>query len=135
MANTPANTQPKPWLWKAGQSGNPGGRPAVLADLQELARKHTPRAIAALAKALDSPRERVAAATALLDRAYGKPRQQVEVSGDDDAIGLHLLAARLIATELAAAYDQPRQPALLEARAEARTDGSANPLDAPAPTE
>ncbi|MGB1561564.1 MAG: hypothetical protein ACPHN2_08710 [Sinimarinibacterium flocculans] len=48
------------------------------ASLSEIARKHTPTAIAALvsvAKRSDSDSARVAAANALLDRAYGKPSQ------------------------------------------------------------
>lgn len=60
-----------------GRSGNPGGRPRAELDVQELARAHTPDAIAALVAALTSPRERVAAATALLDRAWGRPTQHV----------------------------------------------------------
>ena len=52
-----------------GRSGNPGGRPKTIAAMQELARAHTPEAIASLVTALNSPRERVAAAVALLDRA------------------------------------------------------------------
>ena len=61
--------------FKPGQSGNPGGRPAVVKNIQELARAHTADAIAALVAALKEPRERVAAATALLDRGYGRPEQ------------------------------------------------------------
>ena len=63
--------------WAKGTSGNPGGRPKAELDVQELARAHTPDAIAALVAALTSPRERVAAATALLDRAWGRPTQHV----------------------------------------------------------
>jgi hypothetical protein len=63
--------------WKAGVSGNPGGRPKVVAEVRELARKHTTKAVQALAAILDDEKAphsaRVAAAGALLDRAAGKP--------------------------------------------------------------
>jgi hypothetical protein len=63
----------------AGQSGNPGGRPKVLADVQALARRHTRKAIRTIAGVMNDkkadPRARVAAALALLDRGYGKPAQ------------------------------------------------------------
>src|SRR4051812_36650078 len=63
----------------AGQSGNPGGRPRVLADVQGLARKYTRKAIRTIAAVMNDktcdPRARVAAALALLDRGYGKPAQ------------------------------------------------------------
>ena len=39
--------------WKAGVSGNPGGRPKVVAEVRELARKHTTKAVQALAAILD----------------------------------------------------------------------------------
>jgi hypothetical protein len=35
-----------------GKSGNPGGRPKEIKEIQELARKHAPAAIAALVKAI-----------------------------------------------------------------------------------
>ena len=66
-----------------GVSGNPGGRPRAALDVQELARQHTPDAIAALVAALASPRERVSAAVALLDRGWGKPAQHI--GGDAEA--------------------------------------------------
>jgi hypothetical protein len=66
-----------------GQSGNPGGRPKVLADVQELARQHAPAAIVELARlALKAKNEnaRISAIRELLDRGYGRSRQAVEVS-------------------------------------------------------
>ena len=69
--------------FRKGESGNPGGRPKVLAEVQELARQHAPSAIAELARlALKAKREtaRIAAIRELLDRGYGRSRQAVEVS-------------------------------------------------------
>ncbi|MCP4375767.1 MAG: hypothetical protein GY794_06280 [bacterium] len=64
-----------------GVSGNPGGRPKVLGDVQELAREQSPQAINTLAKIMNNektpPAARVAAANALLDRGYGKPTQPI----------------------------------------------------------
>jgi hypothetical protein len=69
--------------FRPGMSGNPGGRPKAALDMQELARAHTPDAIAALVAALANPRERVSAAVALLDRGWGKPVQAL--AGDSSA--------------------------------------------------
>ena len=67
--------------FQKGTSGNPGGRPRVLADVQELARRRSPDAINTLAAIMDDqkapPAARVAAANALLDRGYGKPTQPI----------------------------------------------------------
>src|SRR6185503_7864885 len=64
-----------------GISGNPGGRPRVLADVQELARERSPEALNLLANVMRDekapPAARVAAANALLDRGYGKPTQPI----------------------------------------------------------
>jgi HEAT repeat protein len=64
-----------------GISGNPGGRPKVLGDVQALARQKSPEAINTLANIMDDqkapPAARVAAANALLDRGYGKPTQPI----------------------------------------------------------
>jgi Family of unknown function (DUF5681) len=67
--------------FKPGQSGNPGGRPAALRGIQELARQHTSEAVDALRAALKRPRERVRAAELLLAYAYGRPTQQVNLGG------------------------------------------------------
>jgi hypothetical protein len=67
--------------FQKGVSGNPGGRPKVLGDVQELARQQSPQAINTLAEIMGDdeapPAARVAAANALLDRGYGKPTQLV----------------------------------------------------------
>jgi hypothetical protein len=60
--------------FQRGQCANPGGRPKVLAEVRDLARRHTEEAIKALVailrkrKAADAAK--VAAACAILDRGY-----------------------------------------------------------------
>jgi hypothetical protein len=69
-----------------GMSGNPGGRPKELADLQKLAREQMPAAIKELSRLCveaKSEMARIAAICALLDRGFGKPLQGVELSGHD----------------------------------------------------
>lgn len=63
--------------FKKGESGNPGGRPAEIAEVQELARTHTTKAIERLAYWMDTdnPKASVSAALALLNRAWGMPVQ------------------------------------------------------------
>jgi hypothetical protein len=66
-----------------GKSGNPGGRPKVLGELQELARHHAPEVIEELARlALKARSEtaRIAAGRELLDRGFGRARQSMEMS-------------------------------------------------------
>jgi predicted ATPase len=67
-----------------GRSGNAGGRPRVLADLQELAREHSAAAIETLGEIMQDPEQpalaRVAAANSILDRGWGKPLASVSVS-------------------------------------------------------
>jgi hypothetical protein len=71
--------------FKKGQSGNPGGRPKVVAEVKELARAHTREAIETLVSIMSNPKAapaaRVSAANALLDRGYGKPPQHITGEG------------------------------------------------------
>ena len=71
--------------WLPGASPNPGGRPKVVADIRDLARQYSDKAIATLVEIAERGKQenaRVAASTALLDRGWGKPTQPL--AGDDD---------------------------------------------------
>ena len=70
--------------FRPGQSGNPKGRPRVVADVQNAAREHSTEAIKTLAQIMRNPKApaaaRISAACALLDRGYGKPLQTVDAN-------------------------------------------------------
>ena len=64
--------------FQKGRSGNPGGRPKVVAEVKELARKHTGKAIETLVSIMDNPKAapaaRVSAANAYLIGDMGSRR-------------------------------------------------------------
>lgn len=70
--------------FQKGQSGNPGGRPAIPLELKELARNHSRNAIERLAYWMDNDDAKISimACNALLDRGWGKPEQAVELKED-----------------------------------------------------
>ncbi len=78
-----------------GVSGNPGGRPRVLAEIRALARTYTEPALLALVEIMQRGQNesaRVAVAQAVLDRGWGRPVQALEHSGPE---GSALLPADL----------------------------------------
>jgi len=89
--------KPRGKPFQKGQSGNPNGRPAIIRDIQTLARAHTVTAFDALIEVVKDrgapPSARVAAASQVLDRAYGKPTafveakiQSIQQMTDDDLV-------------------------------------------------
>jgi hypothetical protein len=71
--------------WKPGQSGNPGDRPKVVAEIRELARQHGYDAIRRLVDLMYSKNESVVvrACEALLDRGFGRAMLGVELNRVD----------------------------------------------------
>jgi len=97
----------------AGVSGNPGGRPAQLAEVAELARARSPKVIETLYNIVLDPDQptgaRVTAAQTLLDRGYGKPQASVglHVSGGPSLVDILIGAGEIERDEAVAAQEDP----------------------------
>ena len=88
--------------WVPGASPNPGGRPAGMSEVRDLARSYTAIAIEKLAHLVQHAKSEqacIAAASALLDRGWGRPTQPI--AGDDDmpAIGINGTAVATLTAE------------------------------------
>ena len=72
-------------MFVKGKSGNPGGKPKELRNVQLAARKISPRALLELKKILNSKdagsQAKIAAAQVVLDRAWGKAPQAITGEG------------------------------------------------------
>lgn len=81
--------------FEKGRSGNPNGRPKVVGEIQDLARKYGPAAIAKLAQmsglvantpAAENESARIAAIRELLDRGYGKAMQPTDITSNGESV-------------------------------------------------
>jgi len=74
--------------FQRGQSGNPGGRSKLPADIREAFKAKAPAALEVLTRCLQSGDVRIAmmAAQAILDRGYGKPTQSIDANINDDPV-------------------------------------------------
>ena len=95
-----------------GTSGNPGGRPRIIGEVQEVARQYTVEAINTLAAIMRNPKAppaaRALASNSILDRAYGKPGQALSATistrsprdmTDEELLGIVAAGAATATTE------------------------------------
>jgi hypothetical protein len=86
--------------WAKGMSGNPGGRPKILAAVQALARRHTVEAINELVhlmRAGESDHVKLAAVKLLLERGWGQPC--LPIAGADGESGITVTVLKLTEPE------------------------------------
>ena len=73
--------------FQKGQSGNPGGRKPMGADVKEMLKAAAPQAVALLIETVNDPEVkmdlRIRCAETLMDRVYGKAVQPIEGNMDN----------------------------------------------------
>ena len=77
----------KPWLFKKGQSGNPGGRPKGDPEVKEILKAAAPAAARKLTELINSQSDKIAlmACAEILNRTMGKPEAVSKLELDDNA--------------------------------------------------
>jgi len=97
--NSLANLQ-APKRWKKGESGNPGGKPRSLYDIQAAARKKSPEAFKTIIKVMEdektAPTLKFKCAEIVLERAFGKAAVAVDVDVKQEIDHRHLHLQALI---------------------------------------
>jgi hypothetical protein len=123
--------------FRRGTSGNPNGRPRVVFEIRDAARRYGPACITILAQmaGIDGPGAtneavRVAAVRELLDRGFGRPTQAITTDpAAPSSTMLHLLAAQLVSAEIIERQSEP-QPQTIQHEPQLQCL-----LDAPPPLE
>src|SRR5262245_53675806 len=129
--------------FQPGRSGNPGGRPAALAEVQQLARAETAANVRALVRIRDAedspPAAVVAAVSVLFDRAFGKPAQMIV--GDAEQTVSYVIRApspvesaeQWLAMHAPSDLREQREPQTIEAEAEPEASDAQPPAAAADP--
>jgi len=115
--------------FKPGQSGNPGGRPAVVREFRERCREFMTAEgwehLKEIARA-KRHRDRYRALELIAAYAFGKPTNKIELSGPDDSPLFSLstqqllVMAQKILAEMQAGPAQPGEPAKAKKKAKGK---------------
>jgi hypothetical protein len=123
--------------WKPGQSGNPGGKPRVLAEILAMGHSNTPAIMQRLIDAALHSADAavwIPAAREVLNRTFGKPSQQVEVIGGVEHRHFVLRAPTVL--ESSEAWEQKYGQVIDASTSEAQPEPARSEPDAPVePTE
>ena len=71
--------------FKKGESGNPGGRPKLPAEVEEAFQGKGPEVLVSCLESSDD-RITIAAATAILDRGSGRPTQSIDANISEETL-------------------------------------------------
>ena len=100
--------------FEKGQSGNPGGRPKVVAEVKELARAHTGEAIETLVSIMTNPKVCTSGESVCCKcttrRGYGKPPQHITGEGGPSYVVRLPEPCKTAEEWVASLGDRPAQP-------------------------
>lgn len=96
--------------WKPGQSGNPGGRPAIAREIKELAQEHAKDALETIIEIMvgaEEPGPRLAAAKEVLKQAGCAPDPDPATTAPGAGPAITLAPARVLELHMQKQRDQP----------------------------